>query len=565
MSVSMFGPAPRLGCHETEVDWTRTLAPLGPGRLKVIIDVSNKCNLRCQMCHFSFDDVFHQPAHHMRPELFERIAASLLPQAHTLVLSAGNEPLMSPWFPEILRLVAPYKIPAVYFLTNAQLLTPKIAEAVIEAGVTQVQISADGATKETYERIRRGARFETLLRNIQYLTERKRERQRSLPRLQFNVVLMKSNLEELGLFVDLAEQLGVEWIAARHLLQITGLEMEHESLARDRARANRYFKRFLRRAEESATVKVISFPDLFDGERLDPTGSVTLPAPAPASNGRSSEAALSYPQSTSSTAQTRRPVTVRILREIRRIPRNVLRHVRGLGGAERKLPRPRRDPLLPRGAVDFPAAAELRVNNAVDFQGWASDHQQLRRVLIEREPFADEAVATINQRGWVSLGEATILSGERPNPPGTFQRFPHRVRLGWEFQLRREKLSDADSFDAIVQVVAENIHGRWAVIGQRSVRFASDAFAPPYLFCRRPFDSVIVDSRGDVRPYPDCRVPAPYGSLASPEVSFSEIWHGRDYTELRRRIIQRDPPEMCLTCAHFINRNVDDPSYFVPR
>src|SRR5437762_14168509 len=62
MSISMYGTAPKLGSTEI-VDWTRSLAPLGPGRLKVIIDVSNKCNLRCQMCHFSFDDVFHQPAH----------------------------------------------------------------------------------------------------------------------------------------------------------------------------------------------------------------------------------------------------------------------------------------------------------------------------------------------------------------------------------------------------------------------------------------------------------------------------------------------------------------------
>ena len=561
----MYGPAPRLGEHETDVDWTRTLAPLGPGRLKVIIDVSNKCNLRCQMCHFSFDDVFHQPAHHMRPEQFERIAASLLPYAHTLVLSAGNEPLMSPWFTEILRLVAPYKIPELYFLTNAQLLTERIVEAVIESGVTQVQISADGATKETYERIRRGARFETLLRNIRYLTDRKRELQVSSPRLQFNVVLMKSNLEELEQYVDLAEQLGVEWIAARHLLQITGLEMEHESLTHDRARANLYFRRFLRRAELSETVKVISFPDLFDGERLEPTEPEALSGLTSSSGAHSAVAALSVPPSGLSVKQTRRPLTVRILREIRRIPRNVLRQVRGLSGRQQKRTQPRRDPLLPRGAVDFPREAALRVNNAVELQGWASDHRRLRRVLIEREPSPGDVAAPINERGWVPVGEATILSGERPNPPGTFQRFPHRVRLGWEFQLRREMLSEEDSFESLIHVVADNMHVRWAVIGRRSVTFAFDGSAAPSLFCSRPFDSVVIDSRANVRPYPDCRVPAPYGSLASPEVSFSEIWQGRDFTELRRRILQRDPPEMCLTCAHFINRNVDDPSYFVPR
>ena len=561
----MYGAPPKLGEHDTEVDWARALAPLGPGRLKVTIDVSNKCNLRCQMCHFSFDQVFHQPAHHMRPEIFERIAASVLPHAHTLVLSAGNEPLMSPWFTEILRLVAPYKIPAVYFLTNAQLLTEKISEAVIETGVTQVQISADGATKETYERIRRGARFETLLRNIQHLTARKRELQLSSPRLQFNVVLMKSNLEELECYVDLAEQLGVEWIAARHLLQVTGLGMEHESLIHDRARANQYFRRFLKRAEESKTVKVISFPDLFDGERLETTVPPAFSALPSSSSPISQEAVLSLPQVIPSITKPQRSLTIRILRELRRIPRNVARHLHALLGEERKRPSPRRDPLLPRGAVDFPQESPFRVNNAVELQGWASDHLRLRRVLIEREPFAGDHALTINQRGWVHVGQATILSGERPNPPGTFQRFPHRVRLGWDFQLRREMVSEADSFEIVIHVVAENVHGRCAVIGQRSLTFADDASAAPYLFCSRPFDSVMIDSRANVSPYPDCRVPAAYGSLASPEASFSAVWHGADFTALRRRIIQRDPPEMCLTCANFINRNVDDPSYFVPR
>ena len=554
MSISMYGTAPKLGSTEI-VDWTRLLAPLGPGRLKVIIDVSNKCNLRCQMCHFSFDDVFHQPAHHMRPETFQRIAASVLPYAHTLVLSAGNEPLMSPWFTEILRLAAPFKIPSLYFLTNGQLLTEKVAEAIIAAGVTQVQISADGARKETYERIRRGARFETLLRNIRYLTRRKQELQRSSPTLQFNVVLMQSNLEELELFVDLAEELGVEWIAARHLLQITGLNMEAESLSHDRARANEYFKRFLRRAEQSRTVKVICFPDLFDGERLEATEPVPLPPEAPSS----------LPPSASVRNEIRRSRMAKIGREIRRIPRNLSRYFGRSNRSQPKRKTPKRDPLLPRGAIDFPTETELRVNNAAGLQGWASDQQQLRRVLIEREPFSSDHATSINKRGWVHVGEATILSGERPNPPGTFKRFPHRVRLGWEFQLRREMVSDRDSFDATIYVVAENVHGRAAVIGQRSVTFACDGSATPYLFCSRPFDSVVIDSRADVRPYPDCRVPAPYGSLASPDASFSEIWQGRPFTELRRRIIQRDPPEMCLTCAHFINRNVDDPSYFVPR
>lgn len=247
----MYGPPPNYTSGTSKVDWARELAPLGERSLKVIIDISNKCNLRCRMCHFSFDHVFRQPARHMRPELFARVAAEVLPRAHTLVLSAGNEPLMSPWFTDILKIAAEYKVPELYFLTNAQLLTEKVAEAVLDCGVTQVQISADGATKPTYEYIRRGASFERLKNNLQHLSERKRALGRKLPLLQFNVVLMRSNLEELDRYVDLAEDTGVEWIAARHLLQMVGLDMERESLDHDHALANHHFRRFFDRVEPS--------------------------------------------------------------------------------------------------------------------------------------------------------------------------------------------------------------------------------------------------------------------------------------------------------------------------
>src|SRR6266446_2571460 len=201
MSKLMYGAPPAKGAI-TALGWARDLAPLGTRKLKVIWDVSNKCNLRCRMCHFSFDDVFFREAEYIKPTLFEKIAESVLPLAHTLILSAGNEPLTSPFFTELLKISAKYSIPNVLFITNGQRLRPKVADAVIESGVTQVQISIDGATKDTYEYVRRGARFDRLIHNIEYITERKRKLGTHLPQLQFNLVLMRRNLHELDQFVD---------------------------------------------------------------------------------------------------------------------------------------------------------------------------------------------------------------------------------------------------------------------------------------------------------------------------------------------------------------------------
>jgi sulfatase maturation enzyme AslB (radical SAM superfamily) len=512
MSQSMSGPPPPHGAAQDSPDWSIELAPFEKGKLKVILDISNKCNLRCRMCHFSFDEIYYRPAQHMRPEMFERVAESTMPLAHTVILSAANEPLMSPWFVEILEICARYRPPNLLFLTNAQRLNQKVADAIIRCGVTQVQISADGATKETYEYIRRGAKFEQLVENLKYLTRQKRLLGRTSPLLQFNLVLMQSNLEELPLFVDLAEEVGVEWIAARHLLVMKGLDMENESLVSDRARANHCFEKFFQRVDRSGTVTVIEFPDFFDGYQMTSaqTGTSEQPAGLPAAASKSAA--------------------------------------------------------VPFGYLDLPTENDACAANAIQFMGWALDDLAVTRISVEREPFPQEDSQMINGRGQIEIGDARILNGSRPDVAQAFPHHPHNCRAGWSFELRREMISQKETFTTAIHIVAHNKAGRFAEIGKRQVLFSANPFvAKPYLFCARPFDSLFVDAKGDVNPYPDCRPKKPFGSLTEEGRSIRDIWFGEEFRELRRRIVNRDPPPMCLTCAHFINRNVDDREYFVPR
>lgn len=572
MSKSMFGAMPR-NAADSRRDWATDLAPYGERRLKVIWDISNKCNLRCRMCHFSFDHVFHQTANFTSPVLFERIATQALPIAHTLILSAGNEPLISPHFVDILKIAARYRVPELLFLTNGQLLTPKIAEAVLDAGVTQVQISIDGATKETYEYIRRGAHFDRLVRNLKYLTARKRELARSSPRLQFNIVLMQKNLEELPLFVDLAEELGVEWIAARHLLIMNGLAMEQETLEQDPARANFHFRSFFRRVEESKTVTVIGFPDLFHGEEViaetevmefEAERSVAPQIDELRQIDEMAEAARKpHKLPADATLKARRSVMEKVGREICRVPRNIRRSLRHRGAGVPACSDKKKLAALPFGAVDRPAQGDTHANNAIEVEGWALDRKQVVRVTIEREPFATDSV--LNARGFIALGEARILNGSRPDVGVVFPLYPHTYRAGWSFELRREMISAEETFDTVIHAIAHTADGRNADIGHRSIAFSRAQSAKPYLFCSKPFDSLFIDSKGDVRPYPDCRPERPFGSLAKDGSSLQNIWWGQDFRDLRHRIINRDPPPMCLTCAYFINRNVDDSRYFLPR
>ena len=279
MSRSMHGPAFRPRGRSADVDWARELAALGPKRLTVLVDVSNQCNIRCRMCYFSFDSVFHRTAVHMRPDAYRTLAAELLPNARILYLSAGNEPLVSPHFEEILRITSEYELDDVKFLTNGLLLGPAIAETILATNVTQVHLSIDGATRETYEWVRRGGCFDTFVENVRHLARRKVELGRERPCLQFNITLMRANLEELPRFVDLAEELGVTRIACRHLMPYSGLDIEDQVLSNEKVAANRGLERMLERVMRSDTVELVNFPDLFSA--AEPAAAAPEPRPAP--------------------------------------------------------------------------------------------------------------------------------------------------------------------------------------------------------------------------------------------------------------------------------------------
>lgn len=220
---------------------------------------------------------------------------------------------------------------------------------------------------------------------------------------------------------------------------------------------------------------------------------------------------------------------------------------------------------LPFGWIDHPAQELTDANNAIQIEGWALDRKQIARVTIEREPFLDDRNRAINDRWLVEVGEARILNGSRPDVGRAFPQYPHAYRAGWSFELRREMVSSAETVRAVVHVIAHSVEGSSAEIGKRVISFSSESLAPPYLFCTKPFDSLFIDSKGDVRPYPDCRPDQPFGSLAEEGAALRDIWFGKDFQALRNRIINRDPPPMCQNCAYFINRNVDDPEFFRPR
>lgn len=251
--------------------------PPDPRFLGVEMDVASGCNLRCRMCYTSLPRGDPRPGHFLTPAAFVERIGPVLPQTHTLALSLGSEPLVSPYFAEVLEAVARYRVPEVQFYTNGELLDERIIEACLRHGVTRVCVSVDGATRETFEYLRRGASFDRVLGNVRALVARRRERGRELPVVRFDVVMMRRNAAEFERLVDLAAETGAAEMSFTHLVPYAGLGMEAESLVRDRALSNSSLERALARAREIG-VSVTGHPDLFP---LGPAPGAPSEAPDP--------------------------------------------------------------------------------------------------------------------------------------------------------------------------------------------------------------------------------------------------------------------------------------------
>jgi wyosine [tRNA(Phe)-imidazoG37] synthetase (radical SAM superfamily) len=91
------------------------------------------------------------------------------------------------------------------FITNGQLLNEPRWEKIerLRPKALLISVSIDAASKETYESIRRGAKWKTLIKNMKMLSEKRRNGQ--LAHLMVTFVVMKKNLHEMIPFIEMAQ------------------------------------------------------------------------------------------------------------------------------------------------------------------------------------------------------------------------------------------------------------------------------------------------------------------------------------------------------------------------
>ena len=169
------------------------------------VELHQICNLRCEMCPITVPEARAKyiTDEHLSWELYEKIileaekydCPSLNPQG-------TNEPLLYQNLEDHIKFAKKHGFIDIMMNTNATLLSEERSRKILESGLTRLRFSLDAATKETFEKIRIGADYDSVMKNIERCVELRNQEGYKLPVIGVNFVKMKVNEHETEEFIE---------------------------------------------------------------------------------------------------------------------------------------------------------------------------------------------------------------------------------------------------------------------------------------------------------------------------------------------------------------------------
>jgi radical SAM protein with 4Fe4S-binding SPASM domain len=164
--------------------------------VEYIVETTAKCNLYCPMCP---RETHRQPKEDMADEVFERLVRESGRSAEHMMLIGLGEPLLDPAIFDRIEYCHRHRI-STLLSTNGTLLDEKAADRLLSGSLEHITLSFDGATAESFEFYRKGARFEKVRDNFVRFARMKHER-RSPVQIVVQMVVMERNAAEVPDFV----------------------------------------------------------------------------------------------------------------------------------------------------------------------------------------------------------------------------------------------------------------------------------------------------------------------------------------------------------------------------
>ena len=163
--------------------------------VEFIVETTAKCNLYCPMCP---RETFKQPKEDMTGEIFQRLVNESGASAEHMMLIGLGEPFLDRKIFDRIEYCHRHNIHTL-LSTNGTFLDDATCARILGSTLAHITLSFDGATKESFEYYRKGAKFEKVRDNFLRLARMKKERGHG-PEIVVQMVRMDGNAGEVEAF-----------------------------------------------------------------------------------------------------------------------------------------------------------------------------------------------------------------------------------------------------------------------------------------------------------------------------------------------------------------------------
>lgn len=166
------------------------------------IETTTRCNLRCAMCEHTY---WNEKQRDMSFAEFKGIIGQF-PNLKWVGVTGIGASFVNKDFLKMLWYIKDKKIYSELYDTFFH-IDENVSRELIKMGYDRLIMSIDGATKETYEKIRAASDFDMVTNNLRNLVRLKKEMNAHYPEITFHYIISKDNIHEVLKFIGLAKEM----------------------------------------------------------------------------------------------------------------------------------------------------------------------------------------------------------------------------------------------------------------------------------------------------------------------------------------------------------------------
>lgn len=197
----------------------RLRLPVALGRpYEAIVEMSNRCTLHCPLCSTGG---LRSAAPHLRrgemaPEVFRKTLDRLLPWVEHILLYNWGEPFLNQSLCDCVAYATRKRV-LTCVSTNMQLYTEELGRNLIAAGLSELVVSCDGLTQESYARYRTSGSLAKVVDGVSNLLELRTQQGAHFPVVTMQFIVFRHNEAEREAFERQWRAAGVDKVRFVHM------------------------------------------------------------------------------------------------------------------------------------------------------------------------------------------------------------------------------------------------------------------------------------------------------------------------------------------------------------